>query len=252
MELVDRTELAFAMHPGARGECSRLLTPQQCERLNNQAVSSIRPRAPIKVFKQSKRYLSDGGEALSHVMEASTSAPTASLLLPQPPQTLESPPHWYAIYTSPRHEKRVREHLGYRRIECFLPLFRSIRRWKNGCKAQVELPLFPGYLFVNIPRSERVRVLDAPGVLSFVGTKGNPARLSDFEIEKLRSGLHLQKFEPYRGLAIGQKVRINAGALQGLEGVLVRNANSLRVVITVDLIQQSVAVELDADAVEPL
>ena len=68
----------------------------------------------------------------------------------------------------------------------------------------------------------------------------------------MRSGLHLQKFEPYRGLAIGQRVRINAGALQGLEGVLVRNANGLRVVITVDLIQQSVAVELDADAVEPL
>jgi transcription antitermination factor NusG len=64
--------------------------------------------------------------------------------------------------------------------------------------------------------------------------------------------LPLQKFEPYRGLAFGQKVRINAGALQGLEGVLVRNANGLRVVITVDLIQQSVAVELDADAVEPL
>ena len=116
----------------------------------------------------------------------------------------------------------------------------------------MELPLFPGYLFVNIPRNERVRVLDVPGILSFVGPRGEPARLSGFEIETLRSGLHLQKFEPYRGLAIGKKVRINAGALQGLEGVLVRNANGLRVVITVDLIQQSVAVELDADAVEPL
>ena len=105
---------------------------------------------------------------------------------------------------------------------------------------------------MNIARSERVRVLDVPGVLSFVGPKGEPAHLSDVEIETLRCGLHLQKFEPYRCLAIGQKVRINAGALAGLEGVLVRNANGLRVVITVDLIQQSVAVELDADAVEPL
>ena len=112
--------------------------------------------------------------------------------------------------------------------------------------------MFPGYVFVNIPRTERVRVLDVPGVLSFVGPKSEPAQLSDFEIETLRSGLHLQKFEPYRGLAIGQKVRINGGALQGLEGVLVRNAKGLRVVITVNLIQQSVAVELDADAVEPL
>ena len=91
-----------------------------------------------------------------------------------------------------------------------------------------------------------------PGFCSFVGPKGEPARLSDFEIETLRSGLHLQKFEPHRGLAIGQRVRIHAGPLQGLEGVLLRNANGLRVVITVDLIQQSVAVELDADAVKPI
>ena len=216
-----------------------------------QAVGSI-GRECQQDFRSSKRYLSDGGEALSQTINGSTSAMPESSVLPPSLQTSERPPHWYAVYTSPRHEKRVREHLGHRRVECFLPLFRSIHRWKNGCKAQVELPLFPGYLFVNIPRSERFRVLDVPGVLSFVGPRGEPARLSDFEIETLRSGLHLQKFEPYRGLAIGQKVRINAGALQGLEGTLVRNANGLRVVITVELIQQSVAVELDADAVEAL
>ena len=123
---------------------------------------------------------------------------------------------------------------------------------RTVARSKLNFPLFPGYVFVNIPRSERVRVLDVPGVLSFVGPKSEPAQLSDFEIETLRSGLHLQKFEPYRGLAIGRKVRINQGALQGLEGTLVRNAKSLRVVLTVDLIQQSVAVELDADAVELL
>jgi transcription antitermination factor NusG len=189
---------------------------------------------------------------LSQAINVSTPVTTANHLLPPPLLTAEHPPHWYAVYTSPRHEKRVREHLEHRRTETFLPLFRSLRRWKNGCKVQVELPLFPGYLFVNIPRTERVRVLDVPGVLSFVGPKGEPARLSDFEIETLRSGLHRQKFEPYRGLAIGQKVRIHAGPLQGLEGTLVRNAKGVRVVISVDLIQQSVAVELDADTVEPL
>jgi transcription antitermination factor NusG len=185
-------------------------------------------------------------------MNAGTSATTHSQFLPSLLTGAERPLHWYAVRTSPRHEKRVREHLAHRRVECFLPLFRTLHRWRNGCKVQVELPLFPGYLFVNIPRSERVPVLDVPGVLAFVGPRGEPAQLADVEIETLRSGLHLQRFEPYRGLAIGQKVRINAGALQGLEGVLVRNANGLRVVITVDLIQQSVAVELDADAVEPL
>jgi transcription antitermination factor NusG len=185
-------------------------------------------------------------------MSTGTLATTESLLWPPPHQKVEHLPHWFAVYTSPRHEKSVHQHLQHRHVECFLPLFRSIHRWKNGCKAQVELPLFPGYVFVNIPRCERVRVLDAPGVLSFVGPRGEPARLSDVEIETLRSGLHLQKVEPHHGLAIGQRVRINAGSLHGLEGVLLRNANGLRVVITVALIQQSVAVELDANFVEAL
>jgi transcription antitermination factor NusG len=161
-------------------------------------------------------------------------------------------PHWYAIYTSPRHEKRVREHLSYRAVECFLPLYRAVHRWKNGCKPVVELPLFPGYLFVKIGQPERVRVLEVPGVLSFVGTRLEPARLSDFEIETLRSGLHLQKVEPYSKLAVGQSVRIMAGPLSGLVGVLLRHNNSFRVVLTLDLIKQSVAVELDGNDVEPI
>ncbi len=160
--------------------------------------------------------------------------------------------HWYAIYTSSRHEKRVHEHLGHRRVERFLPLYRAVHRWKNGCKVQVELPLFPGYLFVRIGKRERAQVLNVPGVLSFVGMRGQPAPLSDLEIDTLRSGLHLQKFEPYRKLAIGQRVRIKAGSLSGLAGVLVRNANGMRVVLTVELIQQSVAVELDMADVEPV
>jgi transcription antitermination factor NusG len=215
-------------------------------------VSGLQYRECQQNFRPHKRYLSDGGEALSQVMDTSTSTTTESWLLPPPLQTSERPPHWYAIYTSPKHEKRVREHLGHRRVECFLPLFRSIHRWKNGCKAQVELPLFPGYLFVNIPRSERVRVLDVPGVLSFVGPRGEPAQLPDVEIETLRSGLHLQRFEPYHNLIVGQKVRIKAGSLTGLAGVLVRTANGFRVVLTVELIKQSVAVELDAADVEPI
>jgi transcription antitermination factor NusG len=146
----------------------------------------------------------------------------------------------------------VREHLSYRAVECFLPLYRAVHRWKNGCKPVVELPLFPGYLFVKIGQPERVRVLEVPGVLSFVGTRLEPARLSDFEIETLRSGLHLQKVEPYSKLAVGQSVRIMAGPLSGLVGVLLRHNNSFRVVLTLDLIKQSVAVELDGNDVEPI
>jgi transcription antitermination factor NusG len=161
-------------------------------------------------------------------------------------------PHWYAIYTAPRHEKRVHEHLSYRNVESFLPLYRTVHRWKNGCKPVVELPLFPGYLFVKIGQPERVRVLDVPGVLAFVGPKIAPAKLSDFEIETLRAGLHLQKVEPFSDLAVGQNVRIKAGPLTGLVGVLLRHSNSFRVVLTLDLIKQSVAVELEAGDVEPI
>jgi transcription elongation factor/antiterminator RfaH len=160
--------------------------------------------------------------------------------------------HWYAIYARPRHEKRVREHLSYRNVESFLPLYRDVHRWKNGCKHLVELPLFPGYLFVKIGQRQRVRVLEIPGVLSFVGTKADPAELSDFEIETLRSGLHLKKFTPYHDFVAGEKVRIKAGPLTGLAGVLVRTMNGLRVVLTLDMINQSVAVELDVSDVEPL
>ena len=172
-------------------------------------------------------------------------------LLPMDGRVAEQPSHWYAIYTSPRHEKYVSEHLKQRSIEQFLPLYWRVHRWKNGCKAKVEIPLFPGYLFVKINRRQRVRVLELPGVVSFVGTRTAPALLSEFEIETLRSGLHLHKFEPYRQLAVGQRVEIRSGPLTGLSGVLVRHANGYRVVITIQLIHQSVAVELDAHDVEP-
>lgn len=160
--------------------------------------------------------------------------------------------HWHAIYTSPRHEKRVHEYMASRQLECFLPLYRAVHRWKNGCKATVELPLFPGYLFAKVSQNERIRVLEIPGVLCFLGSKTGASEISDLEIETLRSGLHLQKFEPHHHLAIGEKVRIKSGPLSGLSGVLLRNANSFRIVLTLELIQQSVAVELDAADVEPI
>ena len=95
-------------------------------------------------------------------------------------------------------------------------------------------------------------MLSIPGVISLVGAGNQPAPLADFEIDTLRSGLHLRKFEPFPNLVIGQRVRIKTGSLSGLSGVLLRNANGLRVVLTVELIQQSVAVEVDAADVEPI
>lgn len=162
-----------------------------------------------------------------------------------------SPANWFAAYTHSHHEKRVVQHFGERQIESFLPLYSATRRWKNGCKMILDLPLFPNYVFVRIIRRDRVSVLEVPGVLSLVGFGHELTPLPDFEIAALRSGLKQGKVEPHPYLVLGERMRIKAGAMAGLEGVLVRKKNDLRVVVTLDTIMQSVAVEVDADDVEP-
>jgi transcription termination/antitermination protein NusG len=159
---------------------------------------------------------------------------------------------WFAVYTAPRHEKAVARQLETREIQSFLPLYRSMRRWKNGCRVQVDQPLFPNYLFICVERRECVRVLQVPGVLSIVGSGREPVPLPSSEIESLRSGIHLHKFEPHPYLAVGEKVRITSGALAGMAGVLLRRKNQFRVVLTLELIMQSVAVEIGIDEIEPL
>jgi transcription antitermination factor NusG len=159
-------------------------------------------------------------------------------------------PKWFAVYTTPRHEKAVARHFESRRIESFLPLYMEMHRWKNGCRVNVEQPLFPGYIFARIGRRDSTQVLSVPGVLLIVGSGREPLALPDFEIEALRSGLHLRKFEPHPYLVVGEKARIKSGSLAGMVGVLARKKNSLRVVLTLELIMRSVAVEVDADELE--
>jgi transcription antitermination factor NusG len=158
-----------------------------------------------------------------------------------------SAPRWFAVYTTPRHEKRVAQYLTLKGIEHYLPVYHTQRKWKDGSKVTLELPLFPGYLFVCIGRNERVPVLQVPGVLNMVGGTGRqPAALPEGEIEALRSGLIVRHARPHPLLTAGQRARIRSGALAGMEGIVVRQKNSLRVVLTMNLIQQSVAVEVDA------
>ena len=168
------------------------------------------------------------------------------------PSTADLVHEWFAVYTSPRHEKKVTEHLARRNVETFLPLYSSVRRWKNGCKVTVALPLFPGYLFVCVSRLERVRVLESPGVLWFVGVGGQPAALAEAEIEALRTGVQAFNCEPHPYLVLGEKARIRRGPLEGFEGVLVRKKGALRVVISLSLIMKSIAIEVDATDLEPI
>ena len=158
---------------------------------------------------------------------------------------------WFAVFTSSHHEKKVSQRFLEQRIENYLPLYSQVHHWTNRRRVTVQLPLFPNYVFVCIDRRQRGQVLQVPGVLSIVGRGYEPTPLPDFEIESLRSGLHLRKFEPHSSLAVGTPVRIKVGPLEGMEGVLLRKKNNLRVVLTVPLIRQSVAVEVDAGDVEP-
>lgn len=161
-------------------------------------------------------------------------------------------PTWFAAYTTPRHEKVVARQFDVRNVESFLPLYRSVRRWKNGCRVAIDQPLFPSYVFVRVRRREAVRVLQVPGVLSLVSTGREPAALPNSEIEALRCGLPGRCFEPHPYLTTGEKVRVLSGALAGMIGVLIRKKNEFRVVLSLDLICQSVSLEIDAEEVEPL
>jgi len=150
------------------------------------------------------------------------------------------------VYTVPRHEKRLADHFTARNIEHFLPVYRAQRRWKDGSRVNLDLPLFPSYIFVRICALERTSVLAVPGTVSIVGSRHEPAALPDSEIEALRKGAGTAKVEPHPYLVVGQRARIINGPFVGMEGVLLRKKNGFRVVLTLSVIMQSVAVELDA------
>ena len=154
--------------------------------------------------------------------------------------------HWYAAYTCAQHEKRVAAELGVRDVEHFLPLYASMRQWKDR-RVQLELPLFPGYVFVRLVLRDRLRVLQIPSVVRLVGFNGLPTALPDEEMEILRSGLCQNlRAEPHPFLTVGRRVRITSGPFAGLEGILKRRKSHLRVIVSLDLIQGSVVVDVDA------
>lgn len=159
---------------------------------------------------------------------------------------------WYAAWTRSRHEKTVAEQLERKSVETFLPLYETVRQWKNG-RHRVALPLFPGYAFVRIALRDRLEVLKVPGVVRLVGFNGTPTPLGDEEIESLRRALaEGVRAEPHPFLTIGRRVRITAGPLQGAEGILIRKKGAFRVVLSIDLIRRSVAAEVDSSRLEPL
>ena len=166
-----------------------------------------------------------------------------------PEQPFEA--HWYAAYVVARHEKAVAGQLVRRSVESFLPLYRTVHYWKKR-RAEVELPVFPSYLFVRIPAAERLRVLEVPGVVHIVTSQGAPVAMPEEEIESLRTALQLRRSEPCPYLATGRRVRIQAGAQQGLEGVVLRRNSQTRIIVSVDFIQRSASIEVRPEDLQGL
>ncbi|HZQ68822.1 MAG TPA: UpxY family transcription antiterminator [Terriglobales bacterium] len=164
----------------------------------------------------------------------------------------EATAEWYAAYTCARHEKVVAKQLEERGVDCFLPLYHSVRRWKDRRK-EIDLPLFPGYVFVHTSSRDRTRVLQLPGVVRFVSFHSRPAVLPESEIEALRNGLaHKLRAEPHPYLKIGHPVEVIGGPMMGARGILKRKKDKYRLVLSLDLIMRSVAVEVDAADVRSL
>lgn len=159
---------------------------------------------------------------------------------------------WYAIYTRHQHEKTVAESLSKNGIEVFLPQYGVTRQWKDR-KKHLLMPLFPSYVFLRGGLDRRTKILSTPGVYFFVGNGGQPAAIQETEIEAIRiavsSGLSV---EPYPFLQCGDRVRVKAGPLTGIEGILIRRKGSFRLILSAELLQKSMAVEVDAFSVEPL
>jgi transcription antitermination factor NusG len=154
--------------------------------------------------------------------------------------------HWYAAYTRANHEKRVAAELGTRNVEHFLPLYGSVRRWKDR-RVKLEFPLFPGYVFVRLALCDGLRVVQIPSVVRLVGFGGQPTALPDDEMQRLRTGLlGVSQAEPCAYLQTGCLVRLKSGPLQGLEGILKKKKTGYRFVVSLKLIQRSIAVEVDA------
>jgi transcription antitermination factor NusG len=159
---------------------------------------------------------------------------------------------WYAVSVRPRHEKMVTRHLEHQGLNYFLPVYRSVRRWKDRRK-ELEMALFPGYVFVNLSLRDRSGVLRAPGVLRFVTFQGQPAAIENSEIRALESSLSSGlRPQPHPYLCQGKRVRVKRGPLEGAEGIMIRRKERFRLVLSIDLIMRSVMIEVDEADVEPL
>jgi transcription antitermination factor NusG len=157
---------------------------------------------------------------------------------------------WYAVHTRHQHEKAAARLLEYKELEVFLPLYKVRRRWQDRVK-EISTPLFPGYLFVREGLGTWLQILTTAGVSSVVSCGGRPAAIPCSEIEGIRRIVESTlRVEPHPFLRSGDWVRVKFGPVAGVEGILLRKKNIARLVLSVEMLGKSAAVEVDASHVE--
>lgn len=159
---------------------------------------------------------------------------------------------WYAAYTQPRHEKAVAQQLEFKGVEVFCPTFPLESKWKDRT-VRIAAPLFPGYVFTRICSSQRALVLSAPGVIRILSANGRPVPIPPAEIEAVRLCLaETTRLERHSIVEGGTRVRVRSGPFLGLEGTVVRQNETCKVLVSIAAIHQAVALELDCDCLEPV
>jgi transcriptional antiterminator NusG len=159
---------------------------------------------------------------------------------------------WYALSVKHQHERRAEIALGWKGFEALAPTYRARRQWSDRAK-NLDLPLFSGYVFCRFDFDERIPVLDTPGVARIVGFGNGPAPVADEEIAAIKIVVESRlPVRPWPHLKPGDRVRVEDGPLRGVEGILLKEKESLRLVLSVELLQRSIAVELEPESIVPL
>ena len=160
--------------------------------------------------------------------------------------------HWYALQLRTRFEKVVAMHLRGKGYEEFLPTYTSRRHWSDRVR-EIELPLFPGYIFCKFDVTDRLPLLVIPGVMSVVSFGGTPMSVPEREIAAIEHVVNSgMKYGPWPRMSVGQPVQVRYGPLRGVEGVVVEVKKNYQLIISVSMLQRSVAVEIDRDCVVPV
>ncbi len=158
--------------------------------------------------------------------------------------------NWYALFTRHQHEKSVAFALSNKSHEVYLPLYRSVRRWQDRAK-QIWLPLFPCYVFIREGMDRQLQIVTTPGIIHIVGWGGRPAIIPQTQLDSVRQIIEsCLTVETHPYLQCGDRVRVKAGPLAGLEGILTRKKGMARLVVSMEMLGRSAAVEIDVLNVE--